>query len=41
VIGEVKSAKVEVSTSLVKADLKADVAVPGAKLMGGTYLVRK
>jgi Siphovirus Gp157 len=41
VLGEVKSAKVEVSTSLVKADLKADIAVPGAKLAGGTYLVRK
>ena len=41
VLGEVKSAKVEVSTSLVKTDLKADIAVPGAKLAGGTYLVRK
>ena len=40
VLGEVKSAKVEVSTSLVKAALKADVAVTGAKLVGGTYLVR-
>jgi hypothetical protein len=41
VLEEVKSAKVEVSTSLVKTDLKADIAVPGAKLAGGTYLVRK
>jgi hypothetical protein len=41
VLGEVKSPKIEVSTSLVKADLKADIAVPGAKLAGGTYLVRK
>jgi hypothetical protein len=41
VLGEVKSAKVEVSTSLVKADLKAEIPVPGAKLAGGTYLVRK
>jgi hypothetical protein len=40
-LGEVKSPKIEVSTSLVKADLKADIAVPGAKLAGGTYLVRK
>jgi hypothetical protein len=41
VLEEVKSAKVEVSTSLVKTDLKADIAVPGAKLAGGTYLVRR
>jgi hypothetical protein len=41
VLGEVKSQKVEVSTSAVKADLKSDVAVSGAKLVGGTYLVRK
>lgn len=41
VLGEVKSAKVEVSTSLVKADLKAEIPVPGAKLVGGTYPVRK
>ena len=41
VLEEVKSAKVEVSTSLVKMDLKADIAVPGAVLAGGTYLVRK
>ena len=41
VLGEVKSPKVEVSTSLVKVDLKADISVPGAKLSGGTYLVRK
>jgi hypothetical protein len=30
-----------VHTSLVKADLKADIAAPGTKLAGGTYLVRK
>ena len=41
ILGEVKSPKVEVSTSLVKADLKADIAVPGAALAGGSYLVRK
>jgi hypothetical protein len=41
VLGEVKSPKVEVSASLVKADLKADIVVPGAELVGGTYLVRK
>jgi hypothetical protein len=41
VLGEVKSPKLEVSATLVKADLKADIAVPGAKLAGGTYLVRK
>ena len=41
VLGEVKSPKVEVSTCLVKADLKADIAVPGTKLSGGTYLLRK
>jgi Siphovirus Gp157 len=41
VLSEVKAARAEVSTSLVKADLKADIAVPGAKLAGGTYLVRK
>jgi len=41
VLGEVKSPKIEVSTSLVKTDLKAEIAVPGAKLAGGTYLVRK
>lgn len=41
VLGEVKSPMVEVSRSLVKVDLKADVAVPGAKLTGGTYLVRE
>ena len=35
VLGEVKSAKVEVATNLVKADLKADIAVPGARLAGG------
>jgi hypothetical protein len=38
VLGEVKSPKVEVSTSLVKADLKANIAVPGAALAGGTYV---
>jgi len=41
VLEEVKSAKLEVSTSLVKADLKANVDVPGCMLAGGTYLVRK
>jgi Siphovirus Gp157 len=41
VLGGVKSPKVEVSATLVKADLKAEIAVPGAKLAGGTYLVRK
>jgi hypothetical protein len=41
VLGEVRSAKVEVSTSMVKADLKADIAVPGARLGGGVYLERK
>jgi hypothetical protein len=41
VLGEVRSPKIEVSTGLVKADLKADIPVPGAKLAGGTYLVRK
>jgi hypothetical protein len=40
-LDEIKLAKVEVSASLVKADLKADIDVPGAKLVGGTYLVRK
>ena len=41
VLGEVKTPKADVSLSLVKADLKADVAVPGAQLAGGPYLVRK
>jgi hypothetical protein len=41
VLGEVKSPKMEVSTSAVKANLKSDVAVHGARLVGGTYLVRK
>jgi hypothetical protein len=41
VFGEVKSPKVEVSLSAVKADLKAEIAVPGAQLAGGTYLVSK
>jgi hypothetical protein len=41
VVAEVRAPKVEVSTSLVKADLKAEIAVPGAILAGGTYLVRK
>jgi len=41
VLAEVKSPKVDVCTSLVKVDLKADIAVPGAKLAGGTYLLRK
>jgi hypothetical protein len=41
VLGEVKSPKVDVSLSAVKADLKADIAVPGAQLAGGTYLVSR
>jgi len=41
VLSEVKSPKMDVATSLVKADLKANIDVPGAKLSGGTYLVRK
>lgn len=41
ILGEVKSPKVDVSVSMVKADLKAEVEVPGAKLAGGQYLVRK
>jgi hypothetical protein len=41
VLGEVKSPKVEVQSSLVKPDLKAGVSVPGAELAGGYYLVRK
>jgi len=41
VLAAVLSPKLEVSATLVKADLKAEVAVPGAKLAGGTYLVRK
>jgi hypothetical protein len=41
VLAEVKSPMLEVSRSMVKVDLKADVAVPGAKLTGGTYLVRE
>lgn len=38
VLAAVTSPKVEVSTSLVKTDLKAGVDVPGAKLAGGTYV---
>lgn len=38
VLAAVTSPKIEVSTSLVKADLKADIDVPGAKLAGGTYV---
>ena len=41
VLGEVKSAKVEVSRSAVNDDLKAGVEVPGAELAGGFYLVRR
>jgi len=41
VLGEVTSPRVEVSTSLVKADLKAGIEVPGAELAGGYYLVRR
>ena len=40
VLAEVKSPALEVSTSLVKADLKAGVCVPGATLAGGFYLRR-
>ena len=36
--GDVRSPKIEVSLSAVKADLKADIGVPGAKLAGGTYV---
>lgn len=38
VLAAVTSPKVEVSASLVKADLKAEIDVPGAKLAGGTYV---
>jgi hypothetical protein len=38
VLAEVTSPKIEVSTSKVKSDLKADVDVPGAELVGGTYV---
>lgn len=38
VLAAVTSPKIEVSTSLVKADLKAGVEVTGAKLAGGTYV---
>jgi hypothetical protein len=38
VLAAVTSPKIEVSTSLVKVDLKADINVPGAKLAGGTYV---
>ena len=41
ILAEVKSPRIEVSPSLVKANLKADIAVPGAELVGGFYLVRK
>jgi Gp157 protein len=41
VLAELKSPKLEVSTSLAKVDLKAGIEVPGAKLAGGTYVVRK
>jgi hypothetical protein len=40
VLAEVKSAKIEVSKTAVKNDLKANVEVPGAKLAGGVRLVR-
>jgi hypothetical protein len=39
VLSEVKSPKVEVSTSLAKADLKAGAEIPGCELAGGTYVV--
>ncbi len=38
IVAEATSIRVEVSASLVKADLKADIEVPGAKLAGGTYV---
>lgn len=38
VLAAVTSPKTEVSTSLVKADLKAEIDVPGARLAGGTYV---
>ena len=41
VLAAVTSPKVDVSATLVKAALKAEIAVPGAKLAGGSYLVRK
>jgi len=41
VLAAVTSPKLEVSATLVKADLKAEIAVPGAKFAGGSYLVRK
>lgn len=41
VLAEVKSPKIEVSLSAVKADLKAGVDVPNARLTGGSYVVVK
>jgi len=41
VLGEVKSPKIEVSTSLAKPAMKAGELIPGLKLAGGQYLVRK
>jgi hypothetical protein len=41
VLAELKSPKIEVSRSLAADDLKANVAVPGAQLAGGTRLERK
>ncbi len=41
VLGEIRSAKVEVSAGLIKKDLKSQIAIPGTRLSGGTYLVRK
>jgi hypothetical protein len=41
VMCDMKSPKLEVSLALVKTDLKAGIDVTGAKLAGGTYLVRK
>jgi hypothetical protein len=38
VLDELKSPKIEVNLSAVKADLKAEVLVPGAQLAGGTYV---
>ena len=38
VLSEVKAPKMDVNLTLAKADLKADIPVPGAQLAGGTYV---
>ena len=38
VVAEMKSVKVEISAAVIKPDLKAGIAVPGAQLAGGTYV---